>query len=92
MILQLDTIRNERGVTLVATIILLFFVSIFLFSIVMWHDSLYRNFNSLEIYYEKQTVDYMNRINEEQHAEEILANPAYMTSEKMELHKGFLED
>lgn len=45
-----------------ATIILLFFVSLFLFSIVLWHDSLYMNFNSLETYYENKAENYMNRI------------------------------
>lgn len=63
--LRLVAIRNERGVMLVATIILLFFVSLFLLSIVMWHDSLYRNFNSLEVYYENQAVNHMNRIMKE---------------------------
>lgn len=62
VILRLVTIRNERGVTLLATIILLFFVSLFLFSIVLWHDSLYMNFNSLEVYYENRAENYMNRI------------------------------
>lgn len=65
MILPLDIIQNERGVTLLATIILLFFVSLFLLSITLWHDSQYRNFNALETYYEQQAIDYMNRIIEE---------------------------
>ncbi len=33
-------IRNERGAMLAAAIIFLFFVSLFLFSIVSWHDIL----------------------------------------------------
>lgn len=65
MILRLVIIRNERGVTLVATIILLFFISLFLFSMLMWHDSLYRNFNALETYYENRAIDYMNMMIEE---------------------------
>lgn len=56
-ILRLDFIRNERGAMLAATIILLFFISLFLFSIVMWHDSLYRQFDSLEKYYEKRSIE-----------------------------------
>lgn len=27
----------------------------------MWHDSLYRNFDALEIYYEQQAIEQMNR-------------------------------
>ena len=60
-ILKLDFIQNERGAMLAATIILLFFVSLFLFSIVMWHDSLYRQFDSLETYYEKRSIEIMNQ-------------------------------
>ena len=48
--------ENERGAMLAVAIILLFFVSLFLFSIVSWHDSLYRTYDSLETYYEKETV------------------------------------
>lgn len=54
--LRLDLMRNERGALLASTIILLFFVSLFLFSIVLWHDSLYRNYDSLETYYENETL------------------------------------
>lgn len=57
--LRLDIIRNESGAMLVATIILLFFVSLFLFSIVLWHDSLYRNYDSLETYYENEALEIM---------------------------------
>lgn len=60
VILSLDVIRNERGVTLIATIILLFFISHFLFSVKLWHDSLYRNYSSLEMYYEKKVLQYLN--------------------------------
>lgn len=60
-ILKLDFIQNERGAMLAATIILLFFVSLFLFSIVMWHDSLYRQFDSLETYYEKRSIEIMKQ-------------------------------
>jgi hypothetical protein len=55
-ILRLGSIQNEEGAVLVAAIILLFFVSTFLFSIVLWHDSIYRNYDSLEMYYEKETI------------------------------------
>lgn len=59
-ILLSDLLINERGAMLAAAIILLFFVSLFLFSIVLWHDSVYRNFDSLEIYYENEAVKIMN--------------------------------
>lgn len=55
-ILRSGLILNEEGAVLVAAIILLFFVSTFLFSIVLWHDSIYRNYDSLEMYYEKETI------------------------------------
>lgn len=58
--LPLDLIRNEQGALLATTIILLFFVSLFLFSIVLWHDSLYRNYDSLETYYENESMEIMN--------------------------------
>jgi hypothetical protein len=57
----LDSIRNEDGAMLAAAIILLFFVSLFLFTLVSWHDSLQRNYDSLETYYEKETVRIMKR-------------------------------
>lgn len=59
--LRLGKIRNERGAMLVPTIILLFFVSLFLFSIVLWHDSLYRNYDSLETYYENEALEIMKQ-------------------------------
>lgn len=46
---------------LAATIILLLFVSLFLFSIASWHDILVRTYVSLETYYEKETVEIMRR-------------------------------
>ena len=60
-LLRLDLIRNEQGAILATTIILLFFVSLFLFSIVLWHDSLYRNYDSLETYYENEALEIMKR-------------------------------
>ena len=59
--LRLGIIRNESGAMLLATIILLFFVSLFLFSIVLWHDSLYRNYDSLETYYENEALEIMKQ-------------------------------
>ena len=59
--LRLGIIRIESGAMLVATIILLFFVSLFLFSIVLWHDSLYRNYDSLETYYENEALEIMKQ-------------------------------
>lgn len=63
-ILPLAIIQSERGATFAATIILLFYVSFFLFTIVMWHDSLYMNLNSLEVYYEKRVVELMRETTE----------------------------
>lgn len=60
-ILQSGLIQNEGGAVLVAAIILLFFVSTFLFSIVLWHDSIYRNYDSLEIYYGNETIKIMEQ-------------------------------
>lgn len=59
--LRLGIIRNESGAILLATIFLLFFVSLFLFSIVLWHDSLYRNYDSLETYYENEALEIMKQ-------------------------------
>ena len=59
--LQLASIQNERGVMLVAAIILLFFVSTFLFTLVSWHDSIQRSYDSLETFYENETKKTMNR-------------------------------
>lgn len=60
-ILKLEFIGNERGAMLAATIILLFFVSLFLFSIVMWHDNIYMQYASLEKYYEKRSIEVMKQ-------------------------------
>lgn len=68
VILSLGIIQNERGATLIVTIILLFFISHFLFSIKLWHDSLYMNYNSLEVYYEKKVIQYLNNRIEENEA------------------------
>ncbi|NYF24597.1 hypothetical protein [Sporosarcina sp. JAI121] len=57
----MDSIRNEDGALLASAIILLFFVSLFLFSLVSWHDSLQRTYDSLETYYENETVRTMKR-------------------------------
>ena len=46
---------------LAAAIVLLFFVSLFLFTIVSWHDSLQRTYDSLETYYDNETVKIMKR-------------------------------
>ncbi|MBE1553763.1 hypothetical protein [Sporosarcina limicola] len=54
-------IRNEDGAMLAAAIVLLFFVSLFLFSLVSWHDSLYKTYDSLETYYENETMRIMKR-------------------------------
>lgn len=59
--LLLGYIRNERGALFAAAIVLLFFISLFLFSIVSWHDSIYRSFNSFETYYENETMKIMIR-------------------------------
>ncbi|MFC5603539.1 hypothetical protein [Sporosarcina koreensis] len=53
--------RNEQGAILAASLILLFFVSLFLFTIVSWHSNLYRTFDSIEIYYEKETTKLMRQ-------------------------------
>ncbi|GKV64596.1 hypothetical protein NCCP2331_07490 [Sporosarcina sp. NCCP-2331] len=57
----MDYIQNEQGGMFVFAIILLFFVSLFLFSLVSWHDSLYSIYDSLEIYYEREAVKLMKR-------------------------------
>ncbi|BAQ11272.1 hypothetical protein MKY41_02745 [Sporosarcina sp. FSL W7-1349] len=54
-------IRNERGAMLAAAIVLLFFVSLFLFTLVSWHDSLNRTFDSVETYYKNETVKTMQQ-------------------------------
>ncbi|MDW0117336.1 hypothetical protein QTL97_10355 [Sporosarcina thermotolerans] len=54
-------IRNEEGIILVAALILLFIVSLFLFTLVSWHSNLYRTFDSIETYYEKETKKIMGQ-------------------------------
>lgn len=58
--------RNERGATLIATIILLFFISHFLLSVQLWHYSIYMNYSSLEVYYEKKVLQYLTNSIEKQ--------------------------
>ncbi|MFC5590994.1 hypothetical protein ACFPRA_19120 [Sporosarcina soli] len=57
----MDFIRCEQGVMLIAAIILLFFVSLFLFTLVSWHDSLQRTYDSLATYYENETARIMKQ-------------------------------
>lgn len=59
--LSLDYVKNERGTVLAASIILLFVVSLFLFTLVSWHSNLYRTFDSIETYYENQTTKIMRQ-------------------------------
>jgi len=59
--LQLGFARNEKGTILAASLILLFLISLFLFTIVSWHTNLYRTFDSIEIYYEKETTKLMRQ-------------------------------
>lgn len=63
-ILRLDYIQNERGAMLAVTIIFLFFVSFFLFTLVSCHNVLYRTYDSLETYYENETKEIMRLDNE----------------------------
>ncbi|MGN7387820.1 hypothetical protein [Sporosarcina sp. SAFN-015] len=57
----MDFVRNEKGITLAASLILLFLVSLFLFTIISWHTNLYRTFDSIEIHYEKETTKLMRQ-------------------------------
>ncbi|ARK23336.1 hypothetical protein SporoP37_00600 [Sporosarcina sp. P37] len=54
-------IRNERGGSFLFAIVLLFLVSLFLFSLVSWHDSIYKIYDWLENYYEQEAVKLMKR-------------------------------
>ncbi|WP_339250527.1 hypothetical protein NSQ43_12100 [Sporosarcina sp. FSL W8-0480] len=54
-------IQNEEGIILIAALILLFIVSLFLFTLVSWHSNLYRTFDSIETYYEKETKKIMGQ-------------------------------
>lgn len=57
-------IRNENGSLFAAALILLFFVSLFLFTLVSWHSNLYKTYDSLEQYYEKELIKTLNRVDE----------------------------
>ena len=56
--------RNEKGSLFAAALILLFFVSLFLFTLVSWHSNLYKTYDSLEQYYEKELIKILNRVDE----------------------------
>ncbi|MEZ7170955.1 hypothetical protein [Sporosarcina sp. OR05] len=53
----MDSVRNERGTVLAAALLLLVAVSLFLFTLVSWHSNIYRTFDSIEIYYDKQATE-----------------------------------
>ncbi|MDW0112143.1 hypothetical protein [Sporosarcina saromensis] len=55
----MDSVRNERGTVLAAALLLLVAVSLFLFTLVSWHSNIYRTFDSIEIYYDKQATETM---------------------------------
>lgn len=57
--LRLVLVKDERGVVLVMALALLFFVSLFLFTFVSWHDSLYGTYDSLGTVYEKAAITKM---------------------------------
>lgn len=59
--LLLAFVRNEEGTVLAASLILLFVVSLFLFTLVSWHSNVYRTFDSIETYYEKQATQTMRQ-------------------------------
>ncbi|WJY28454.1 MULTISPECIES: hypothetical protein [Sporosarcina] len=46
-------LKNEHGVTMLMALILLFFVTLFLFTFVSWHSYLYETFDSLGTIYEQ---------------------------------------
>lgn len=52
---------NDKGFMLLNAILLLFFVTLFLFSIVSWHDRLYRGYDSFETYYMQQATAIIER-------------------------------
>lgn len=54
--LLLVWLNDERGVMLVMALALLFFVSLFLFTFVSWHSSLYGTYDSLGTIYEKAAI------------------------------------
>ncbi|WOV85561.1 hypothetical protein PGH26_06400 [Sporosarcina jeotgali] len=53
------SVTDERGVVLVMALALLFFVSLFLFTFVSWHSSLYGTYDSLGTVYEKAAITKM---------------------------------
>ncbi|MBD7906810.1 hypothetical protein [Sporosarcina gallistercoris] len=55
----MDCVKDERGVALVMALALLFFVSLFLFTFVSWHSSLYGSYDSLGTIYEKAAITIM---------------------------------
>ena len=57
--LRLDCLSDERGITLVMALALLFFVSLFLFTFVSWHSSLYGTYDSLGTIYEEAAITKM---------------------------------
>ncbi|PIC65311.1 hypothetical protein CSV79_01430 [Sporosarcina sp. P13] len=57
----MEYLCNEKGGSFIFAIVLLFFVSLFLFSLVSWHDRLYGIYDSLETYYTQQAVKLMKR-------------------------------
>ena len=67
----MGSIRNdEEGSAFAGAILLLFFVSLFLFTLVSCHSNLYKTYDSLEIYYEKELIKTLNRMDE--HEESLL--------------------
>lgn len=64
-ILRLAIVQNERGSLFFLALILLFFTSLFLFSIVLWHDSVYMQYDSQELYYWEEAKKTMMRHSEE---------------------------
>ena len=55
----LGLFRDERGVMLLMALTLLFFVSLFLFTFVSWHSSLYGTYDSLGTIYEEAAITKM---------------------------------
>ncbi|MCG7345147.1 hypothetical protein MHZ92_13455 [Sporosarcina sp. ACRSL] len=53
--------KNEKGALLAASLVLLFIVSLFLFTVVSWHSNLYRTFDSFESYYKNETTKLMRQ-------------------------------
>gem|GEM_PF-6739995 len=55
----MELLKNERGVTLLLALVLLFFVSLFLFTFVSWHSNLYETYDSLGTIYEQSAITKM---------------------------------